>query len=211
MREITSEEFQNWEHRYRTCFINSLGGFKALCLVGTINENGHTNLAPFNSLIHIGAHPALMGLLFRPDSVERHTLTNIRNSKVYSINLVPNHIMAQAHQCAARYDVHTSEFTANQLEPEYLNGFKAPFVKASKIKWSMVFESETEIPINGTSLVIGRVQTIYLPENSIHADGFVNLQDAETLCVSGLDAYHLCHPPVRFAYAKPHSVAQHIL
>lgn len=211
MITILAEDVKGWEQRYRTCFMNSLSGFKALCLVGTQNTNGQTNLAPFNSLIHIGAHPALMGLIFRPDSVERHTLSNIRNTKVYSINLVPKHIMAQTHQCAARYDANTSEFSATQLDAEYLNNFKAPFVKASKIKWEMVFESELEIPVNGTSLLIGRVQSIYLPENSVAADGFVNLQVADTLCVSGLDAYHECQPPVRFAYAKPHTPPQRIL
>ena len=42
------------ELRHRAAFINSLGGFKSVVLVGTKNKDGQTNLAIFNSLFHIG-------------------------------------------------------------------------------------------------------------------------------------------------------------
>lgn len=49
--------------------------------MGTVNKIGHTNLAIFNSVIHIGANPPLMGFISRPNSGERHTLENIQETK----------------------------------------------------------------------------------------------------------------------------------
>ncbi len=77
MQHFTQTDIQAMAQRYRAAFINSLGGFKSLVMVGTADTEGVTNLSVFSSLFHIGANPPLCGLIFRPDSVERHTLTNI--------------------------------------------------------------------------------------------------------------------------------------
>jgi len=73
--EFSSKDIQGFEQRYRARFINSLGGYKSLSLIGTRSRAGNTNLAVFNSFFHIGANPPLFGFIVRPDSVERHTLS----------------------------------------------------------------------------------------------------------------------------------------
>jgi flavin reductase (DIM6/NTAB) family NADH-FMN oxidoreductase RutF len=70
---FTKENILNFEKNFRTKFINSLSGFKSANLIGTISKTGKTNLAIFNSVIHVGANPSLIGLLIRPASVPRHT------------------------------------------------------------------------------------------------------------------------------------------
>jgi hypothetical protein len=74
------------EQRYRAAFVNSLSGFKSVCLIGTKNPSQQTNLAIFNSLVHIGANPPYIGFISRPDSVDRHTLSNIKETGLYTIN-----------------------------------------------------------------------------------------------------------------------------
>jgi len=74
---IDKTEIEQLEQRYRTAFINSLAGFRQAVLIGTRSVDEKTNLAIFNSLIHLGANPALFGLMSRPDSVQRDTLQNI--------------------------------------------------------------------------------------------------------------------------------------
>jgi flavin reductase (DIM6/NTAB) family NADH-FMN oxidoreductase RutF len=71
---VTKDTIDGFEKKYRTSFINSLAGFRQVALVGTRSEVGLTNVAIFNSLMHLGANPALFGLLSRPDGVDRHTL-----------------------------------------------------------------------------------------------------------------------------------------
>lgn len=79
-------DIQAFETRYRAAFVNSLGGFKSVCLVGTKNSQGKTNLAIFSSIVHIGANPPYIGFVVRPDSVERHTYENILETKFYTLN-----------------------------------------------------------------------------------------------------------------------------
>ena len=74
------------EKRFRGNLINSIGGFKSVCLIGTTDKRGQTNLAIFSSIVHIGASPPLVAFLLRPDSVERHTLSNILETGSYTMN-----------------------------------------------------------------------------------------------------------------------------
>ena len=80
------DDLMNMEQRKRANLINSIGGFKSVCLIGTTNNENQNNLAIFNSIVHIGANPPLIGFFVRPDSVERHTLANILNTEYYTIN-----------------------------------------------------------------------------------------------------------------------------
>lgn len=74
------QDIESMDKRYRTNFVNSLPGFKSANLIGTISHSGIPNLAIFSSVIHVGASPALMGMLFRPVSVPRHTYQNIKHN-----------------------------------------------------------------------------------------------------------------------------------
>ena len=83
---LTRDDIAQFEQRYRTAFVNSLAGFRQAVLVGTKSRDNNSNLAIFNSLIHLGANPALLGLINRPDSVQRDTLQNIIETKEYTLN-----------------------------------------------------------------------------------------------------------------------------
>ncbi|MCS7053720.1 MAG: flavin reductase, partial [Ignavibacterium sp.] len=83
---ITKEKILDFERRYRINFVNSLSGFKSANLIGTISKSGITNLAIFSSVIHVGANPPLIGILFRPLSVPRHTYNNIKETGCFTIN-----------------------------------------------------------------------------------------------------------------------------
>ncbi|RYF96590.1 MAG: flavin oxidoreductase, partial [Chitinophagaceae bacterium] len=82
-KEITKADLMEMEQRKRAHLINSVGGFKSVCLIGTTDNAAQTNLAIFSSIVHIGANPPLICFIMRPDSVERHTLANILETGVY--------------------------------------------------------------------------------------------------------------------------------
>jgi len=116
-----NRQIADLEDRKRIALINSLSGFKSLNLIGTVNQSGQTNLAIFNSVVHIGANPPLMGFISRPDTVEKHTLENIREMGYFTINHVNKDIYEKAHQTSARYPRNQSEFDATGLTPESAN------------------------------------------------------------------------------------------
>ena len=200
---ITSAQLQAMEQRYRATLINSVGGYKSLCVIGTRNRDGQTNLAVFSSLFHLGANPPLLGIIVRPDSVDRHTLDNILSTRQFTINHVHEHWYQAAHQTAARYPGNQSEFKATGLTEQYVTGFYAPFVQESKVHIGAQFRERVDIRHNGTVMIIAEIVHIALPEEALMPDGFVDLAVTGTLTVSGLDSYHTATRLSRMAYAKP--------
>lgn len=189
------------EKQPRTNLINSLPGIRAANLIGTCNQAGETNLAIFNSVIHIGAHPPYMGFIMRPVTVPRGTYQNIKEVGHFTINQVNESIYKQAHQTAARYDV--SEFDATGLTPEFTSTLKAPYVKESKVKIGLRFVEEQHIKVNGTILMIGEVQEIILEDNYLNESNIVQLQQAEAIGVNGLETYYKVEKIAELPYAKP--------
>lgn len=200
---IDKSGIEKLEKRYRTAFINSLAGFRQAVLVGTRSVDEKNNLAIFNSLIHLGANPALYGLLSRPDSVQRNTLQNILETKEYTLNLVPASSYKKAHQTSARYDKGISEFEKVGFTPVYFPGFSAPFVDEAVVKIAMKFEESIPITLNGTILIIGSIMQVDIMDGITGDDGFINLSASEVLISQGLDAYFTSNTIGRLPYAKP--------
>ena len=203
VKHITHDEIMNMEKQERVHFSNSIGGFKSVVLIGTQNTKSQTNLAIVDSILHIGSNPPLFGMVFRPGVLERHTLENILETGLYTINHISEKIHKQAHQTSARYDRDCSEFDETGLTPEFKNNFFAPFVKESNIQLSMEFKEKITLSINNTLLIIGEVKDVYLPENCLQKDGFLDIEKAESITCSGLDSYHKTTQISRLSYAKP--------
>jgi flavin reductase (DIM6/NTAB) family NADH-FMN oxidoreductase RutF len=199
---FTKDRIDALETRTRAHFINSLSGFKSANLIGTQDIQGNTNLSIVSSVIHLGANPPLVGMIIRPNSVARHTFENILQTGFYTINQVNQSIYTQAHQTSARYDRDESEFDATGLTAEYLMGFKAPFVKESRLKYSVKLAEHQHLAINGTEFVIGEIVDVYVEDSAVEADGFIDLDTIETVAITGLDSYHTTAKLARLPYAK---------
>lgn len=198
------------EERFRARLINSLSGFKSANLIGTISDNGITNLSIVSSVFHIGANPPLVGMIIRPHSVTRDTLENIINTRQYTINQVSDRFWQKAHQCSARYDADISEFDAAGLTPEYVEGVLPPFVAESQLKYALDVREIQTLEINGTVLVIGEIGEIFVGEDAVAEDGYVDIEKIGTVAVSGLDSYHTTQRLGRLSYAKPGQVIKKI-
>lgn len=198
---IDKNALADLEKRYRAKLINSLSGIRQVALIGTKSKSGTENLAVFNSLMHLGASPALFGLISRPASVERHTLENIRDTGSYTVNFLDKKYANKAHQTSARYPENVSEFTEVSLTPEYFQQCYAPFAKEAEIKIEMKLQQILNLEINNTDLIIGSVERIYFPEERLLADGFVNPHNLLLSC--GLDAYYTGEFIEKLSYAKP--------
>ena len=208
--EFNSRDIQGFEQRYRARFINSLGGYKSLSLVGTRCGAGNTNLAVFNSFFHVGANPPLFGFIVRPDSVERHTLNNVLETRIFTLNQVREEFYVAAHQTSARYADNVSEFAAVGLTEEFIPGYYPPFVAESEVKIGASFRQRIDIAQNGTVMILAEIKYVSIPENSLGEDGYIDLEAAGTLTCSGLDSYHRTERIGRLTYAKPETMVQQI-
>ncbi|MDW3649007.1 MAG: flavin reductase [Bacteroidia bacterium] len=203
LKRISEEDIDQLEKRFRTNLINSLSGFKSANLVGTIDKAGNTNLAVFSSVIHFGANPPLLGMLSRPNSVDRHTYENIKATGFYTINHIHKDFYTKAHQTAARYPRDISEFEAVGLNPEFRGNIPAPYVAESSIKMGLSLVEEHKIAANDAILLVGQLKELFLSEEILGGDGFIDLEKAESVCISGLDSYHKTERLNRLPYAKP--------
>lgn len=201
MQHILSEAFPAMEQRYRANLLNCISGFKSLHLVGTINLNKQTNLAPFSQVMHIGADPALIGLLVRPHTVSRHTLENILETSVFTLNNVREDFLLQSHHTSARWD--ESEFKECRLTPWYSTRLTAPYVAEANVRIGLKLVETHTLKTNKTVLVVGAVQEIMFPRNCLMADGYLDMEKAGSLTSLGLDSYHHTQALARLSYAKP--------
>lgn len=203
MTSITDKTILDWDKRYRTNFVNALSGFRSVNLVGTLDAEGKDNLAIFNSAIHVGANPPLMGILLRPEAAHQHTRANIFSTNYFTLSAVTRDMYEAAHQTSARYAPETSEFDACGFTRAYFDGLPAPAVAESPIRIALERAEHIDIALNGTTLVVGRILHIEIADALIQADGHLRLDQADLIGCAGLDTYY--HPRflAELPYAKP--------
>jgi flavin reductase (DIM6/NTAB) family NADH-FMN oxidoreductase RutF len=202
-KHYSASDIENMPQRVRANFINSLSGFKSANLIGTRCIKGINNLAVVSSVFHIGAQPPLLGMIMRPHSVPRDTLQNIKDTGEYTINHICASIVEKAHQASARYESELSEFEQVGLTPQTTDQVKAPYVLESHIKLGMQVQDIQLLAINQTELVIGQIVEVMVEPRWVSADGYVDIEAAQSVAISSLDSYHSGHRIARFDYAKP--------
>lgn len=203
MKHFSQKDLEKMQRLYRTNLINSCSGYKSANLIGTKSADGITNLAVFSSVTHVGANPALLSLLFRPTTVVRNTYENIKETGVFTINHIHESIIEDAHHTAAKYDAKISEFDKTNLKASYKSDFNAPFVENSPLQMAMQFVEEYHIKANQTILVIAEIKELYLQENMLQEDGFINLSEAKIAAINGLDGYAIPELKTRLEYQRP--------
>ena len=203
METITVEEIEQMELLARVQFATSLPGAKPISLIGTVNRIGETNLAPFSSVMHLGSSPCLLGMVSRPDSVNRHSAANIVETGCWTINHLHPQILDAAHQCSARYPREVSEFDATGLNAVFHENFKAPFVSESRFRIGLELVDVISIPANGTQLIVGKVVLVQVSRAHRMDDGSVDLIGLDCLASTALDTYFRLESLARMGHAKP--------
>ena len=192
----------------RLKIINSATGIKPANLIGTISNNKRTNLAIFSSVVHLGSKPPLLGFITRPRTKEvGHTLQNIKENGEYTINHIHPEFTKSAHYTSAKFDNSISEFERCQLTEEYLEDFKAPFVKESDFKMGLRFKDLIPIPLNGSALIIGEIEYLVLPDTAM-SDGDVDLEQSNSVGISGLNSYYELRKIATYPYVRVNEVPE---
>ena len=203
MIHFSKKRIDNLDKIYRLNLINSCTGYKSANLLGTIDSDGNTNVAVFSSITHLGSNPAMIGFVLRPRTVPRNTYNNLFKLKFFTVNHINVNDVNDAHHTSAKYPKEISEFDKTNLEPEFLDGFVAPFVKSSKIKLACKYLNEYSIKENDTILVVASIEGLYVEKEILQEDGWLRLDYAKTVAINGLDGYVETQLLNRFDYARP--------
>ena len=200
---LTKEQIQQTSRIKRLNIINSITGVKPANLIGSISENGHSNLAIFSSIVHLGSNPALLGFILRPQhEVRRDAYDNIMQTKYYTINHIPSDYVENAHYTSAKFDKEDSEFERCKFSEEYLFDFDAPFVKESRIKIGLKLEEMLPIKLNKCVMVIGSIQHLWVDDVAVEDDGQINLELLDDVGIGGLNSYYKLKRIAQFPYAR---------
>ncbi len=203
MLHYSRTDIDQMDKIFRLNLINSCTGYKSANLIGTQSAEGKTNLAVFSSITHLGSNPPLIGFVLRPTTVPRDSYRNIKSSSFFTVNHIHYSTVADAHHTSAKYPEDVSEFSKTDFEAEYLDDFEAPFVKNAKVRLACRFLNEYPIKENNTLLLVSDILAIHVEDGIMESDGWLNLQQAGSVTINGLDGYAKAELIERFPYAKP--------
>ncbi|WP_373943058.1 flavin reductase [Polaribacter sejongensis] len=196
------QDIEGFDRVTKLKIMNSVTCIKPANLIGTINNKGQSNLAIFSSIVHLGSSPALLGFITRPQTAEvGHTIANIQENEVYTINHIHQDFIKNAHYTSGKFDVDTSEFKRCNLTEEYIEDFKAPFVKESNFKIGMRFVEAIDIKHNETKLIIGEIEKLIFPDDAM-VDGDIDLEATESIGISGLNSYYSLKKVAKHPYVR---------
>jgi len=203
MQHFSKENIDALATRYKNNLINSISGYKSANLIGTKSKTGITNLAVFNSVIHLGSNPALLGFILRPTTVPRHGYKNIKETGGFTINHINQEQIEDAHHTSAKYAENISEFDQTNFEAEYRADCLAPFVKGAPVQIACRYVNDYLIKENDTLLVLGAIEHLFVQEEMLLEDGYVQLDKGEVVTINGIDGYALPQLLARFPYSRP--------
>ena len=203
MRKFSKDELSSMSKVPRLNLLNCITGYKSANLIGTLSENGTLNVAIFSSVTHLGSEPPLIGFILRPTTVPRDTYKNIKETGYFTVNHITSDMISDAHHSSASYEEPISEFDKTYLEPEYIANHQTPFVKGSPVKLYCKFLNEYIIKENGCLHIIASVEELYVDENLLHDDNWIQLDRGNVIAINGLDGYAVPKIVDRFNYARP--------
>ena len=206
MKIFNNKDILDLDKIYKINLINSCSGFKSANLLGSISNEGISNVAVFSSVTHLGSNPPTLGFILRPTTVPRDTYKNIKDSGIFTINHIYDAIIDDAHHTSAKYPKEMSEFEVTSLEEEYKGAFKAPFVKNSPVQMSMKFIEEIFVPSNNVMLIVAQIQELYVNEELLQEDGLINLSKGNIATINGLDTYAIPKFKKQLSYQRPKNI-----
>ncbi|MBI5201836.1 MAG: flavin reductase family protein [Elusimicrobia bacterium] len=157
---------------------------RPIAWVSTIDKEGKPNLAPFSFFTGITGSP--MTVAFCPanhrDGRKKDTLSNIEETKEFTINIVPENLAEKMNQTSAEYPPGTSEFQEAGLTPVPSSKVKPPRVKESPAHLECKLNQIVRVgegPLAG-NLVIGTVVFVQVSD-AIFKDGKVSHRNLKAI------------------------------
>lgn len=203
MQKFTKDELSAMSKVPRLNLLNCITGYKSANLIATVSKEGISNVAIFSSVTHLGSEPPLIGFILRPTTVPRDTYKNIKETGYFTVNHITSDMIADAHHTSSSYEESISEFDKTNLEPEFIPNHQTPFVKGSPVKLYCKYLNEYKIEENGCLHIIASVEELFVDENLLHEDNWIQLDRGNVVAINGLDGYALPKIKDRFHYARP--------
>lgn len=157
------------QDRYR--LLTNFIGPRPIALVSTLSAAGHDNAAPM-SFFNVFSHdPAIviLGIQTRPDGVEKDTVSNIRRTGEFVVNMVDMAIADEMLVCGLAVDPDVDEIALAGLTAVPGKQVKARLVAESPC--SMECRVERLIEYDRRLIVLGEVVHMHVRRDCLDASG----------------------------------------
>lgn len=152
-----------------------------VALISTVSKEGIRNAAPWSNIT-----PILRPLeeVMLASWIKRDTLTNIRETGEFVINIPPVGMEKAVMVCSRNYPPEVDEFEMAGLKPHFSEIVRAPGIEGS-LAWAEC-TLEEEVLREKFSLIIGKVVNLEVDENFFDEEGRMDFEKAKPLsCVLG--------------------------
>ena len=149
-----------------------IGGIlpRPIAVVGTKNEDGSNNLAPFSFFTGISAKPMIVAfcpLIRSSNGEKKDTVVNIEREKEFSINMCTRTIAEKVNMSSAELPYGEDEFVFSGLTPKIGEKIKAPLLTESPVQYECILRdilNYGDLPGAGR-LITGEVVKIHVAED----------------------------------------------
>ena len=143
---------------------------RPIALVGSLDKNGISNLAPFSFFNAFGANPPIIGFspaLSGRTGLPKDTLLNIRDTKEFTVSIVNSSIVEQISLSSCEFDKNVDEFIKSGLTKYKSDNIAAYGVKESN--FIMECKLHDIISLGGKpgsgNLILGKVVQFHINES----------------------------------------------
>ena len=155
---------------------------RPIAWVSSASHDGVLNLAPFSFFTVASREPPMLAISIGPrtggEDYAKDTLTNLRETQEFVINMVSVSLANAMHETAVNHSPDVDEFVRAGVTPAACEVVNIPRVAEAKI--SMECTVEHMLKLGSDYLVVGRMQRYHIEDNLI-SNGRIDLQALDPL------------------------------
>ena len=196
---LDSTSLDSMERQARTTLINSLSGVRTAYIAITADSHGRLNASTLSNVTHVGADPAQMSILFRPDNGKRHTLQNFLSGSPLTLVCMPFNQVNLVHEVRMNAPEGTFELDVLEAPTCHVEGCPHPLPKDYLYAISLEFVERFTLN-NGCIYTVGEIKSIATGKAlEIDKEGQISFLIPPTLAV-GLRQYASTEKTVKLPY-----------
>ena len=167
---------------------------RPIALVGSMDNKGSSNLAPFSFFNAFGANPPIVGFspaLSGRTGLPKDTLLNIKETKEFTISIVNSYMIEQISLSSCEFDKNTDEFIKSGLTKFESKNIKPYGVLESHFIMECKLYDIIELgnkPASG-NLILGEVIHFHIAESILNDNDQVNPYKLDSIARNGANWY----------------------
>lgn len=201
--ELKKSDLETMDKRKRTALVNCVSGIRTAFL-GISSGTFGCNASPLSNVTHVGADPALMSVLFRPDNGHRHTLSNYLSTGKLTLSAVPSTAALAVHESSANWDETVFEWEALKQKSIHLVGWEHPIPAVAL--WSVELQLVEHFTLTNECIyTVGQIEKIAFAAGH-QPNSMGKFSAGGLLLAHGLNIYYTAKDPQFFPYPSKKSL-----